>query len=182
MLILIHRPFNVGDTIKVKTFEGLVTAIDLRYTRLERDGEKILVPNSLLFTNPISIQSWIGERKLNEPTADLACPNRGYVSPLHISGSALKINVKTGAVLVSSLCWPDWFLPRMVCADKGQVLLVEGQFHRSRVANHGYPDPVSGRSSLNKSQVDERGRKGALSQSALRSMDRATTKKLLELV
>ena len=55
MLILIHQPFNVGDSIKVKTFEGLVTAVDLRYTRLERDGEKILVPNSLLFTNPISI-------------------------------------------------------------------------------------------------------------------------------
>ena len=45
----------MGDSIKVKTFEGLVTAIDLRYTRLEQDGEKILVPNSLLFTNPISI-------------------------------------------------------------------------------------------------------------------------------
>ena len=55
MLILIYRPFKVGDTIKVKTFEGQVTAIDLRYTKLERDGEKILVPNSLLFTNPISI-------------------------------------------------------------------------------------------------------------------------------
>ena len=55
VLILIHQPFNVGDSIKVKTFEGLVTAIDLRYTRLEQDGEKILVPNSLLFTNPISI-------------------------------------------------------------------------------------------------------------------------------
>jgi len=60
VLILIHRPFNVGDTIKVKTFGGLVSAIDLRYTRLERDGEKILVPNSLLFTNPISIQSGSG--------------------------------------------------------------------------------------------------------------------------
>ena len=57
VLILIHRPFSVGDTIKVKTFEGLVSAIDLRYTQLERDGEKILVPNSLLFTNPISILS-----------------------------------------------------------------------------------------------------------------------------
>ena len=55
MLILIYRPFKVGASIKVKTFEGQVTAIDLRYTKLERDREKILVPNSLLFTNPISI-------------------------------------------------------------------------------------------------------------------------------
>jgi small-conductance mechanosensitive channel len=57
MLILIYRPFKVGDTIKVKSFEGRVSTIDLRYTRLERDGEKILVPYSLLFTNPISILS-----------------------------------------------------------------------------------------------------------------------------
>ena len=32
-------------------------AIDLRYTSLEQGDEKILVPNSLLFTNPISIRS-----------------------------------------------------------------------------------------------------------------------------
>ena len=57
VLILIHRPFEVGDSIKVKTFQGRVTSIDLRYTRLELDGEKILVPNSLLFTNPISLLS-----------------------------------------------------------------------------------------------------------------------------
>ena len=57
VLILIHRPFSVGDSIKVKTFEGRVSAIDLRYTRLEQDGETILVPNSLLFTNPISLLS-----------------------------------------------------------------------------------------------------------------------------
>jgi small conductance mechanosensitive channel len=57
ILILIYRPFKVGASIKVKTFEGQVTAIDLRYTKLERDGEEILVPNSLLFINPISIQS-----------------------------------------------------------------------------------------------------------------------------
>ena len=57
MLILIYRPFKVGDTIKVKSFEGRVSTIDLRYTRLERDGEKILVPTSLLFPHPISILS-----------------------------------------------------------------------------------------------------------------------------
>jgi small conductance mechanosensitive channel len=57
VLILIYRPFVVGDTIMVKSFEGRVSTIDLRYTRLELDGDKILVPNSLLFSNPISIKS-----------------------------------------------------------------------------------------------------------------------------
>ena len=57
VLILIYRPFRVGQWINVKSFEGNVTAIDLRYTTLEKDDEKILVPNSLLFTNPINIRS-----------------------------------------------------------------------------------------------------------------------------
>ena len=57
VLILIYRPFRVGQSINVKSFEGKVTAIDLRYTTLEQDDEKILVPNSLLFTNPINIRS-----------------------------------------------------------------------------------------------------------------------------
>ena len=57
VLILIYRPFRVGQWISVKSFEGFVMAIDLRYTSLEQGDEKILVPNSLLFTNPISIRS-----------------------------------------------------------------------------------------------------------------------------
>jgi len=35
----------------VAGFEGIVTAIDLRYTTLQKDGREILIPNSLLFTN-----------------------------------------------------------------------------------------------------------------------------------
>tara|TARA_B100001741_G_scaffold49136_2_gene37047 strand:+ start:2498 stop:3097 length:600 start_codon:yes stop_codon:yes gene_type:complete len=57
VLILIYRPFRVGQWISVKSFEGFVMAIDLRYTSLEKGDEKVLVPNSLLFTNPISIRS-----------------------------------------------------------------------------------------------------------------------------
>ena len=60
VLILIYRPFRVGQSINVKSFEGKVTVIDLRYTTLEQDDEKILVPNSLLFTNPINIRSKSG--------------------------------------------------------------------------------------------------------------------------
>jgi len=57
VLSLIYRPFRVGQWISVKSFEGFVMAIDLRYTSLEKGDEKVLVPNSLLFTNPISIRS-----------------------------------------------------------------------------------------------------------------------------
>jgi small-conductance mechanosensitive channel len=54
MLILIYRPFEVGDHVKVSSFEGRVLEIDLRYTTLQGDGQIYLVPNSMLFTNPIT--------------------------------------------------------------------------------------------------------------------------------
>ena len=55
ILIIIYKPFNNGDRIKVSSFEGTVTQIDLRYTQLDSDGAKILVPNSMLFTNAITV-------------------------------------------------------------------------------------------------------------------------------
>jgi small conductance mechanosensitive channel len=54
-LILIYRPFKVSDRIIVTGLEGIVTDIDLRYTTLEAEGKKILIPNSTLFTNPIQV-------------------------------------------------------------------------------------------------------------------------------
>lgn len=55
LLILLYRPFKRHDQISVTGFEGEVTEIDLRYTTLETNGKKFLIPNSTLFTNPISL-------------------------------------------------------------------------------------------------------------------------------
>jgi small conductance mechanosensitive channel len=55
VLILLYRPFKIGNTIKIAGFEGEVVAIDLRYTELNSEGEKILMPNSKLFTDPITV-------------------------------------------------------------------------------------------------------------------------------
>jgi len=56
LLILIHRPFQRHDRIAVTGFEGVVTSVDLRYTTLEGEQGKVLIPNSILFTNPISLR------------------------------------------------------------------------------------------------------------------------------
>ena len=55
MLLLVYRPFALKDYLEVKGMKGLVQAIDLRYTTLNNEGQTILLPNSLLFTNPITI-------------------------------------------------------------------------------------------------------------------------------
>jgi small-conductance mechanosensitive channel len=54
-LILIHRPFQRHDRIAVMGFEGVVTEIGLRYTALQAEDKKILIPNANLFTNPVSV-------------------------------------------------------------------------------------------------------------------------------
>ncbi len=61
ILLLVYRPFRRGDTISVAGSEGTVVNIDLRYTVLDTDAQRILVPNSQLFTNVV---------KVNKPSAD----------------------------------------------------------------------------------------------------------------
>ncbi len=55
VLILLYRPFEEGNRIKISGYEGTVVSIDLRYTELDADGNKILIPNSKLFTDPITV-------------------------------------------------------------------------------------------------------------------------------
>lgn len=55
ILLLLFRPFGVGDEISVTGLDGEVINIDLRYTILQQPGKRVLIPNSNLFTNPILV-------------------------------------------------------------------------------------------------------------------------------
>jgi small conductance mechanosensitive channel len=55
ILILIYRPFHRRDRVMVVGFEGTITEIDLRYTTLEAEDRRILIPNATLFTNAICV-------------------------------------------------------------------------------------------------------------------------------
>ena len=54
-LIMVYQPFDCGDLIEVTGVRGLVTEINLRYTVLEFEGKTHLVPNSILYTNKITV-------------------------------------------------------------------------------------------------------------------------------
>jgi small-conductance mechanosensitive channel len=71
VLILLYRPFSRGDHISVTGLEGLVTHIDLRYTVLTKEANTILIPNSNLFTNPITV---IRDNKGVDAEADRRSP------------------------------------------------------------------------------------------------------------
>jgi small conductance mechanosensitive channel len=56
ILLLIYRPFKLKDYITIAGHEGLVTNIDLRYTTIENDQHRILIPNSKILTDPIKVK------------------------------------------------------------------------------------------------------------------------------
>lgn len=66
VLILLYKPFKIGNTISIAGYDGDVVSIDLRYTELKSDGNKILIPNSKLFTDPITILQQEDFKKLAE--------------------------------------------------------------------------------------------------------------------
>ena len=55
VMILVHRPFVTGDSIAVAGFEGKVAGTDLRYTILEAEGKRHLVPNSTVLNSPVTV-------------------------------------------------------------------------------------------------------------------------------
>ena len=64
ILLLLFRPFGVGDFISVVGLDGEVISIDLRYTILKQPDKKVLIPNSSLFTNPILVNAKASSRRL----------------------------------------------------------------------------------------------------------------------
>ncbi len=57
VLVLIYRPFRVGQHVSVAGFEGTVREINLRYTILVADGADHLIPNQILFTSPVKVRA-----------------------------------------------------------------------------------------------------------------------------
>lgn len=57
IMILFYRPFSIGDTISVKEFRGRVHEVNLRYTILENENGIVLLPNSTLLSDVVSVHS-----------------------------------------------------------------------------------------------------------------------------
>lgn len=54
LMLLLQRPFELGDVIEIEDFRGRVVDVSLRATELETlDGQNVIMPNGLVYTNPI---------------------------------------------------------------------------------------------------------------------------------
>ena len=64
ILILVTRPFRVGDQIKFKDYEGTVEDIQTRATYIKTyDGRSVIVPNGELYTNSVTVNTAFPERR-----------------------------------------------------------------------------------------------------------------------
>lgn len=62
ILLLIQEPFRVGDLISVTGLEGRVEDIQARATVITAEnGRRIVIPNAVLFTNPVAVAGPAGE-------------------------------------------------------------------------------------------------------------------------
>ena len=64
VLLLINEPFRIGDQIIVDQFEGTVERVDIRTTNIRTyAGERILIPNSTIFTSPVQVRTAYDARR-----------------------------------------------------------------------------------------------------------------------
>lgn len=65
ILILLTEPFQLDDQIIFKEFEGTVENIQTRATTIRTyDGRRIVIPNSELFTNSVTVNTAFDHRRL----------------------------------------------------------------------------------------------------------------------
>lgn len=65
ILLLLSEPFRIGDQIVVNAFEGTVEDIQTRATFIRTyDGRRVVIPNSNLFTNSVTVNTANAKRRL----------------------------------------------------------------------------------------------------------------------
>lgn len=64
ILILVTRPFRVGDQIRFKEYEGTVEDIQTRATFIKTyDGRRAIIPNGELYTNSVLVNTAFPQRR-----------------------------------------------------------------------------------------------------------------------
>jgi small-conductance mechanosensitive channel len=64
IIILIRREMRINDFVACEGYEGTVEAILVRETHIRKtDGELVILPNSMLFKNPLTIRTDLEQRR-----------------------------------------------------------------------------------------------------------------------
>lgn len=116
ILLLLSEPFRIGDQIISGNFEGTVEDIQIRATTIRTyDGRKVVIPNSQLYTSPMTVNTAYSQRRLE---FDVGI---GYENNI-IDAQRVILNVLKAAPTVSKLAEPS--VVATALADSSVVLRV----------------------------------------------------------
>lgn len=105
ILILLTEPFQLGDQIIFKDFEGTVENIQTRATTIRTyDGRRIVIPNSELFTNSVTVNTAFDSRRLEYDVAigygdDIDAAKRLILEAIHEADGVLQEPVPDAIVV-----------------------------------------------------------------------------------
>ncbi len=75
IVIILERPFEIGDRIRIKDLTGEVVDVHVRHIVLRMDdGHIAMAPNGLLFTEPYENFSRTGDFAYSVIVSNIACP------------------------------------------------------------------------------------------------------------
>ena len=101
ILLLLSEPFRIGDQIISGNFEGTVEDIQIRATTIRTyDGRKVVIPNSQLYTSPMTVNTAYSQRRLE---FDVGI---GYENNI-VDAQRVILNVLKAAPTVSKLAEPS---------------------------------------------------------------------------
>ena len=116
ILLLLSEPFRIGDQIISGNFEGTVEDIQIRATTIRTyDGRKVVIPNSQLYTSPMTVNTAYSQRRLE---FDVGI---GYENNI-VDAQRVILNVLKAAPTVSKLAEPS--VVATALADSSVVLRV----------------------------------------------------------
>ena len=116
ILLLLSEPFRIGDQIISGNFEGTVEDIQIRATTIRTyDGRKVVIPNSQLYTSPMTVNTAYSQRRL-EFDGGL-----GYETNI-VDAQRVILSVLKAAPTVSKLAEPSVIATAL--ADSSVVLRV----------------------------------------------------------
>ncbi len=66
IILLLQQPFQIGDQVIISEYEGTIEGIDIRTTQIRNyQGERILIPNSTVFTSAVQVRTAYSCRRTN---------------------------------------------------------------------------------------------------------------------
>jgi small conductance mechanosensitive channel len=85
IILLVQRPFIVGEYVKVSSYEGTVTAVNSRSTQIHTpDGLTVLLPNTDVIDNPIVNYTRTPHRRIEIPFSVSDDADLGHVCELAV--------------------------------------------------------------------------------------------------